>query len=117
VRAKSLISIAMLALPIGAVPLLAQDADATGRFERLKAERDAAAAARREAQQRYEQGLREAAEARARYEAQLAGHNQTVQRAAASEAEYRRLRAEYEAQVGRNGDQRGRRAGGPRNPR
>ena len=74
-------SVVALALIIGAGHAVAQDPDADARFERLKAERAAEAARQREAQQRYEQGVRDAEAARRRYEADMARHNREVRRA------------------------------------
>ncbi len=76
------------------------DAERDARWRRLQADRAADEARRREAQDSYERGVREAAEARARYEADLARHNQEVERARAADADYQRARADYEAQTG-----------------
>lgn len=76
------------------------DPDADARWTRLQAERAAEANRRREAQERYERGVREAAEARARYDADLARNNQEVARARAAQADYERRQRDYEAQTG-----------------
>jgi len=73
------------------------DPDADARWARLQAQRAAQEAQARAAQERYEQGVREAAEARARYEADLARHNQEVEAAQAAADDYQRRRADYEA--------------------
>lgn len=60
------------------------------------------------AQQRYEQGVRDAEAARARYEADLERHNEEVERARRAQARYDRDRANYDARM----DRRERRRGG-----
>lgn len=96
-------SIMAIALIVGAGHAMAQDPDADARFERLKAERAAEAARQREAQQSYEQGVRDAEAARQRYEADMTRHNREVERANAAQADYERRRADYEARTGQSG--------------
>lgn len=102
------------ATAIGQAPSSASattDPDADARWARLQAERAAQETQAREAQERYEQGVREAAEARARYEADMARHNQEVDAARAAAADYQRQRADYEAATG---DRRSATRGEPR---
>ena len=80
-----------------------QDTEAAARWARLQAEAEAEREQRRLAQERYEQGVREAEEARRRYEADTARHREELERARAAEAEYRRQRAAYEAETGNVG--------------
>lgn len=105
-------SIIALVLIAGAGHAIAQNPDADARFERLKAEREAEATRQRAAQQSYEQGVRDAAAARARYEADLARHNEEVRRAGAAQSDYRRRRADYDARVGQTGADERRAEGG-----
>lgn len=83
------------------------DPDADARWTRLQAERAAEANRRREAQERYEQGVREATEARARYDADVARNNQEVARAREAQADYERRLREHEAQTGGQTARRG----------
>ena len=80
-----------------------QDTEAAARWARLQAEAEAAREQRRLAQERYEQGVREAEEARRRYEADTARHRDELERVRAAEEEYRRQRAAYEAETGNVG--------------
>ncbi len=74
-----------------------QDADSAARWERLQAETEAAVAARREAQERYDAGVREAEAARLRYEADLARHQAELERSRAEHEAYQRRLADQEA--------------------
>ncbi len=100
----SLASLA-LAAPLGAQsggtaasqPPAGEDADA--RWRRLQAEAAARTEAERAARQRYEDGLRESAEARARYEEGLRAHQAEVARLEAERVAYERRRADYEREA------------------
>lgn len=80
----------------------ARKAEDDARWEELRAQSAADAEERRLAQERYEQGVRDAEEAQARFEADSARHQAEVARARAAEEEYQRQRADYERQVGGN---------------
>jgi hypothetical protein len=75
-----------------------QEADA--RWQKLEAETQQRIAEQRAAQQAYETGVREAAEARQRFEEEMARHRDEVARAEAQKAEYQRQMEEYRRQTG-----------------
>lgn len=75
----------------------------------LKARTDAEIMTQSEAQQRYEQGLRDAEAERLRYEAEMARHQAEVARGQAAQEDYQRRMQEYEAQYG-SGERRAERA-------
>jgi surface antigen/Spy/CpxP family protein refolding chaperone len=72
--------------------------DADARWRRLQAESAARLEADRRARQSYEDGVRESAEARARYEEGLRQHQAEVARLEAERVEYERRRAEADRQ-------------------
>lgn len=105
---SSLIALAMI---LGTAQAIAQSGsgdEADARWRRLQAERAAEAQRQRDAQQNYEQGVRESEAARARYEAEVARHNQEIEQARRAQARYDRDRADYDARM----DRRARRHGG-----
>ena len=73
--------------------------DPDARWRRLQAEAAARTEAERAARQRYEDDVRESAEARARYEEGLRAHQAEVARLEAERAAYERRRAEYDREV------------------
>ena len=77
---------------------LQQQADA--RWQKLQAETQQRIAQQRAAQEAYETGVREAAEAKQRYEQEMARHQEEVTRAQAAKAEYQRQLDEYRRQTG-----------------
>jgi surface antigen len=77
-----------------------QQAEADARAQALKARTDAEIAAQRDAQQRYEQGLRDAEAERLRYEAEMARHREELERGRAAQEDYRRRMEEYEVRYG-----------------
>jgi hypothetical protein len=75
-----------------------QEADA--RWQKLQAETQQRIADQRAAQQAYETGVREAAEAKQRYDQEMARHRDELARAEAQKVEYQRQMDEYRRQTG-----------------
>ena len=74
-------------------------ADADARWERLQAETDAIVAARRQAREDYERGVREAEAARIQHEADMERHRAELERARLEQEDYQRRMADYEADI------------------
>lgn len=75
-----------------------QEADA--RWQKLQAETQQRIAEQRAAREAYETGVRQAAEARQRFDEEMARHQEEVARAEAQKAEYQRQMEEYRRQTG-----------------
>jgi surface antigen len=74
-------------------------AESDARFEALQAQARARAAERSAAEERYRQGVADAAVARARYEADNARYQAELARSREAQADYERRRREYEAEI------------------
>jgi len=74
-------------------------AEADARWERLQAETAAVVAARRQAQEEYERGVREAEAARIQYEADMERHRAELERARLEQEDYQRRLADHEAEI------------------